>query len=315
MNRKMSREKQRVLVLMTGGTIAQAVDDSGRMQIKKSVAELISAIETDAELATHQIDARTGADLSEGTVREIIGRIQASPDDYDGFVVITGTDSMEELAYLLDVCLQVEAPVVLTGAMKPSDIIGYDGLANLGQAVTVAASPQSRNRGVLLVMNDDIHLARLVRKVDSQLIGAFRSHPGPVGQIRRGTIYYYFNNDRNPESFDISRIGPFITSIPILTFAFGMPFPKSLLNEVDGLVIAGMGTSSISKEWISLLSEHTSRLPVVLVSRCITGTNYDDSYYRGSLIKYEELGFHLSDFVELNPMQARIKLMLQLSEM
>jgi hypothetical protein len=103
----------------------------------------------------------------------------------------------EEAAFALDLLLPPEdlagKPLVITGAMKPRDILGYDGFSNLRDSIEVAASPESRNFGVLVVMNDDIHPARYVRKHDSQLMGSFRSHPGPVGQIRRGVPRFYYS--------------------------------------------------------------------------------------------------------------------------
>ena len=305
---------KKVMVLMTGGTIAQKVDASGRMQISRSIDDLVDNIATSAILDKKSFGVRTGANLTFSTALEIGHFIVENADQYDGFVLITGTDSMEELGFFLDCTMRIDAPVILTGAMKPADIIGYDGSANLEQAIQVATSGSARMRGVMLVMNDNIHLARYVRKQDSQLIGAFTSHPGPVGQIRRGCVYFYYENKRNPLYFDVSKLEDIQKNVQSLIFTFGLQLPREILPQCDGLIVAGMGTASISEEWISELArDWTSNIPIVLVSRCWQGTNYDESYYRGSLEKYEEKGFHLSDFAELNIMQARIKLLLELS--
>jgi len=91
-------------------------------------------------------------------------------------------------------------------------------------------------------------------------------------------------------------------------------FPVSMLREIDGLVISGMGTGSISNSLIETLSpEHTSKMPIIIVSRCANGTNCDDYLYKGSLEKYEKKGFRISGYEHLNPQQARLKLMLEIS--
>lgn len=304
----------RILVMMTGGTIAQAVDADGKMRIAKSVDELVGELKRAEQIETFSFGARTGANLSFETVHAVADKILKTQGSYDGYVLITGTDSMEEMAFLLDMVLDVPTPVTLTGAMKPSDIVGYDGISNLEQAIQVAASPESAHRGVLLTMNDQVHVARYVRKVDSQLIGAFVSHPGPVGEFRRGRLIYYFQNTRSAEYFDHSLLLVAPRDIRVIVFSMDQPFTDSYFKGADGAVIAGMGTASISETWIEQLSPAwTSKIPIVLVSRCIWGTNFDDHYYRGSLKKYEDKGFLLADYAQLNLMQARLRLALSLA--
>lgn len=299
---------------MIGGTIAQTADASGRMAISKSLDDLLDNVNTDQYIARYSLEARSGAHLTVDSIGDVVTTIANYKTRYGGFVVISGTDSMEELAYFLDLTLQIQQPVVITGAMKPADVIGYDGIANLSQAIQVAGDEEARDRGVLVVLNHTIHLARFVRKTDTQSMEAFQSFPGPVGQLRSGRIIFYYPNSRNSLQYRVDDFGQIKSNIPILVFGFGMPFPQSILQESAGLIIAGMGTSSLSNDWIDTLSpEWTSRLPIVLVSRCMQGINFDDHYYRGSLSKYEDRGFLLSDFSDLNPMQARIKLMLDIS--
>ena len=307
-------DSRKILVLMTGGTIAQAGDDNGRMRFVKTVDDLVGAIRTEHRIDCHSFDPCMDVNLTSQAAKAIVAKVQEQADNYDGFVLITGTDAMEELAYLLDLTLSIRPPVVLTGAMKPADIVGYDGAANLEQAVAVAGDAAAADRGVLVAINDDVHLARYVRKADSQLIGAFVSHPGPVGQFRRGGVTFYYDGKRNPRAYDVQGVDRLETAVPILFYGFDMPFPRGILKDARGLVIAGMGTSSIPDAWIDYLSsEWTSQIPIVLVSRAMKGTNFDDRSYRGSLAKYEEKGFLLADFVDLNPMQARLKLCLELS--
>ncbi|TGP13092.1 asparaginase, partial [Mesorhizobium sp. M1D.F.Ca.ET.234.01.1.1] len=85
-------------------------------------------------------------------------------DDYDGYVITHGTDTLEETAYLLDLTVDISKPIVITGAMRSSNEIGADGLYNFLSAIRVAISDESLNMGVMVVFNDEIHTARNVTK-------------------------------------------------------------------------------------------------------------------------------------------------------
>ena len=304
----------KILAIMIGGTIAQKGDASGRMAISVSLNELLSSVRTESEIEQVELDRRSGADLDFPILASIAGRIRKSVDEFDGFMVIAGTDSMEELAFYLDQTIETEKPIVVTGSLKPADVSSYDGFANLEDAIRVLQTPASSGKGVLVVMNENIHAARYVRKQDSQLLGSFVSHPGPIGQIRRGIARYYF--DAMPKmhrygNIDLDRIN---ARVPLITMCIGLTIPDALLENVDGLVVAGMGTGSISKEMVEHLSPSwTSRIPIVLSSRCPIGENFDDSPYRGSLSKYEDRGFVIRGYEGLNPLQARLKLLFEIA--
>lgn len=301
--------------MMTGGTISQKAVD-GKMQIVFSSEELLSGISTSAELKFVDVAKVSGAELQLQHLFEIKDLVMKH-GDFDGYLLITGTDSLEEIAFCLDLMLLPEKSFVITGAVKPADAMGYDGESNLHDALKVIESPISTKLGILVVINEDIHIARYLRKQDSTLIGTFKSHPGPIGQIRRGEAVFYYtsvpphqrilNSDRN--LVNNSRVGIWIMSLdPYLD--------EATLEQLDGLVIAGMGTGSVASSIINQLSpKWTNRIPIVITSRCQVGLNYDDYYYKGSLKKYEEKGFRIIGYEYLNPLQARLKLILELSTM
>lgn len=91
-------------------------------------------------------------------------------------------------------------------------------------------------------------------------------------------------------------------------------FLETFLEGADGVIVAGMGTGSIPNDIIEVLEKYTNKIPVVITTRCTTGQSFDDYYYKGSLKKYESKGFIINGFENLNPLQARIKLILQLSQ-
>lgn len=304
----------KIFAMMTGGTIAQR-EKNGRMHIALGIDSLIADLPIDSDIETFEIDASSGANIGFDIVFSIRDLIQQNADKYDGFLLVTGTDSMEEIAFALDLLLDIDKPVVITGAMKPSDIIGYDGRANLLQALQTAGDKRLAGQGVFIVMNDDVHIARYVRKQDSQLIGAFVSHPGPIGQFRAGKLILYFTDLPRLKKFSTLRISDIKKKVMIWTMSVDPYFPFESLTHLDGLIIAGMGAGSISDNLFEELSDHwTSKLPIVLSSRCLVGSSFDDYCYRGSRTKYENKGFILSEYEQLNPLQSRIKLIFELSK-
>jgi L-asparaginase len=299
----------KILTITTGGTIFQK-EVSGKMEISLSAQELIEQTDFPGAVEFFAAGKTPGAEMIFETLISIKEKIITEIDNYDGIVLITGTDSMEEVAFSLDLLLDVAKPVVVTGAMKPSDITGYDGIANYSGALKIAASPQSNNKGVLVYLNDSIHLARYVHKDDSALIGSFRSHPGPIGETRCNEVIYYYDTITRTKTYnnlDHERL--YSIKVPIWTMTVSPHLPEAYLEGIDGLVIAGMGTGSIASHLIDYLSERwTRRIPIVLSSRCRVGLSYDDFYYKGSREKYESKGFKLYEYRECNPLQARLKL-------
>src|SRR5690606_35906081 len=112
---------------------------------------------------------------------------------YDGAVITHGTNTLEETAFFLDLVLASDMPVVLTGAMRPANALSSDGQLNLVNAIRVAASPESRGRGVLVALNDTVHAARFVTKGSTFRVDAFRSPDvGPLGYADAdGTVVFY----------------------------------------------------------------------------------------------------------------------------
>ena len=168
-----------VVIFTLGGTIASVADPGGAAEVRLSGTELLAAVPQVGAAA--QVEVRSfrqvpSGDLTLADVVALAGEIRRSIGaGADGVVVTQGTDTLEETSYALDLLLDGDAPVVLTGAMRSASLPGADGPANLVAAVRVAASREACGLGVLVVLNDEIHAARFVRKRHTTSTASFGS--------------------------------------------------------------------------------------------------------------------------------------------
>src|SRR5271167_1708031 len=195
--------KPRVLVLSLGGTITMVPSETGGITPKLGAAELVASVPALADVA--DIDAQSpfrlpSPSLSTANLVDVAHAIgKGFAAGFDGAVVIQGTDTIEESAFLLDLLVGGEKPVVVTGAMRGADAPGADGPANLLAAARVAAAAEARGLGTLAVLNYDIHAARFVQKSHTTLPSAFSSPlVGPLGAVVEGHPRFFVRVSRAP---------------------------------------------------------------------------------------------------------------------
>lgn len=187
----------RIALVATGGTIAGAGSAPGAGASAAYTSAVVSARELVAavpgldrlgELRAEQIFQIDSADFTDAHLLQLARRVDAlcARSDVDGVVITHGTDTMEESAWFLHLTVRSSKPIVLTGAMRPGTALAADGPANLRDAVAVAAHPTSGGRGVLVVMNEEIHSARDVAKVHATRLNAFASPNGALGRVLEG---------------------------------------------------------------------------------------------------------------------------------
>src|SRR4051812_44765628 len=185
----------RIKVLATGGTIAGAQTtqaDAGYKSGTFSVNDLIKAVpqlKTVAEMSGEQVANIGSQTMNHEVWLKLAGRVNETlnGDEFDGVVITHGTDTMEETAYFLSLVIKSEKPVVLVGSMRPATAISADGPINLYNAVALAANPQAKGRGPLIVINDTIHYAREAQKMHTTGMDTFASpNRGVAGMMNTG---------------------------------------------------------------------------------------------------------------------------------
>ncbi len=308
--------KPRLLVLSLGGTITMLPSAEGGIAPKLGAEELVASVPALAEVA--EIEARSpfrlpSPSLTPEDLVAVAGEIRTAFDaGFDGAVVIQGTDTIEESAFILDLLVEGDQPIVVTGAMRGADAPGADGPANLLSAVRVAASPAARGLGTLAVLNYDIHAARFVQKSHTARPSAFRSPLiGPLGTMIEGRPQLYVRLPRNP-CLPLEA-GP-LPPVALLKCPMGSDtrmFEALLGLGYAGAVIEGMGAGHVHADAAPVLGDLAKAMPVVLASRAMTGPVFTHTYgYPGAEI--DLLGRGLLAAGYLSGLKARLLLSLAL---
>jgi L-asparaginase len=268
-----------VHIITTGGTIASRIDPaSGGAVPAVGASELVALAPTIHEFASDVRVTDFGMLQSWNIGADVMLRIAAMAaeclhDDAVAGVVIThGTDTMEETAFALDLLLGGEKPVVLTGAMRNAGDPGFDGPRNLTAAVRVAVDAEARERGALVVMNDEIHAARFVTKTHTTAFSTFASpETGAVGLIDDRGVWFRWR----PAPQLVLAPARAETNVHLVKMAAGADslLLRALLEaRVGGVVIEGSGAGNVPNVWNEPIAALiAASIPVVLVSRCQTG--------------------------------------------
>ncbi|ARJ06921.1 L-asparaginase [Cnuibacter physcomitrellae] len=272
------RESPRVALFALGGTIAAPVDaGGGNAGMTLSAEDVVGDLVGRAGLT---VDATTfrrlpSASLGLDDLVELAAAVSAALlHGAVGVVVTVGTDTLEEVAYLLDLLVASDGPVVVTGAMRNAGLPGADGPANLLGALRVSASPQARGIGTLVVMDDRIHLARSVRKTHSSSTSAFTSADvGPVGWIVEGRVRIPLVPRRRtlplPPPSSVPRVG-----LARLAVGDDPAVLEAVADLSDGLVIEVMGAGHAPARTMPAIRRIAARIPTVAVSRTGAGELY-----------------------------------------
>jgi L-asparaginase len=250
-----------------------------------SAEQLLTSVPSLAEIAqlrTLTLSTLPGASLTfDDVVRALHWARAEVAEGVSGAILIQGTDTIEETAYLLDLYWDQSAPLVVTGAMRSAQMSGADGPANLLAAVRVAVADTSRRRGVLVVMNDEIHAARWTRKIRASGPAAFASPSfGPVGYLDEGQPVYATTA---VEHRALPLPDPFVAPRVALLETFLGDDGEILetlrnTNTFRGFVVAGFGVGHVSSSMAEVVERTAGSVPVVLATRTGAGSTHRNSY-------------------------------------
>lgn len=239
-------------------------------------------------------------------------KIKEESDHYDGFVITHGTDTLEETAYFLDTMEVPHKPIVLTGAMRSSNELGSDGVYNYLSALRVASDDKATDKGVLVVMNDEIHAAKYVTKTHTTNVSTFQTPThGPLGLIMKHEILY-FKTAEPRVRFDLDKIQGLVPIIPVYAGMTEELLDLLPVDQLDGLIIQAFGAGNVPKETSQKLNALIQEgLPIALISRCFNGIAEPVYAYEGGGVCLQNAGVFFVK--ELNAQKARLKLLIAIN--
>jgi L-asparaginase len=271
-----------IAIRALGGTISMKSQGAGAAPVlgASSLVETAAGLDRIADVDAQTVRTIAGASLTISDLVALHEELERScANGANGVVVIQGTDTLEETAYLLDLVWTRAEPLVLTGAMRTADAVGADGPANLLAAVTVAADPSAANRGALVVLSDEIHDGRFVRKTHTSRVAAFSSpSAGPAGVVHEGrAIFYRPASARRP--LILAKEAP-VPRIALVQATLGAESTllEAAVESYDAIVVEALGGGHVPAWWVDPLTRAVERVPVVLASRTGSGHVLERTY-------------------------------------
>jgi len=305
---------KKILIIHTGGTISMVENkETGAVSTttKHPLTGVLNHVKEYADVEETIIFSLPSPQITPEHMIKIKNKINKSIDSYDGIVITHGTDTLEETAYFLNLVVDTKKPIIVTGAMRSYNEVGSDALYNIISSVRVAASSDANDKGVLVVMNDEIHPANNVTKTSTSNIATFQSPQyGPIGIITKEKVLFH-HSLISGKTFSVKNMDK---KVYLLTAVAGMDgtIIQAIRNlKPDGLVIEGLGQGNLPKNTLSELKQLIdASTPVVLVSRCYQGIVQPIYEYEGGGRQLKEMGVIFTN--GLTGPKARLKLMVAL---
>ena len=311
----------KIVILGTGGTIAGSGDSKTSVAYtagKASIDTLVKSvpgIDKLAKLSSENIANIPSQDMNDAVWFKLAKRVNELVNDssVDGIVITHGTDTMEETAYFLDLVIHTDKPIVLTGSMRPPTSLSPDGPLNIYSSVAVAAAPNSKKQGVVVVMNSRIYDARDVTKTNTTNVATFKSpNVGPIGLVDYDNVRYYTKTTRKNtylSQFDITKIDKLPEVCVIYEVEGGVaPLIEAAVKYgYKGIVLAGLGDGNMpTKDEALLIEAAKNGIAVVIGSRVGSGCVQTDA-------EVPDTKDHMITANDLNLQKARILLRVALT--
>ena len=278
--------KKKVAIIFTGGTISMTVDENIGAAIPtlsgEQIMSMVTNIDKVAAIEVFNFSEIPGPHMTPEKLIELKHYINnlLEREDICGAVITHGTDSLEETAYFLDLTISSQKPVIVTGAMRSSSELGYDGPSNLSAAVCTAISDKAIGKGVFIVLNNEVLLASEATKTDTLALNTFKSlSKGPIGIIDCNELVIF----KNTEARTIIDTDIVESKVALIKSGIGMneDFIKFAADSgYKGIVIEAMGRGNVPpKMYDGIKYAREKDIPVVIVSRCHSGRVFDSYGY------------------------------------
>lgn len=310
-------EKDNILIVFTGGTFSMKIDKKTGGAIPsysgKELMVKIPEAKKYAKVSCYDFGKFPGPHMTPELMFALSQKIQdlIIRNKYSGVIVTHGTDTLEETAYLLDLTIQTEIPIVAIGSMKNSSEPDWDGPRNLIDAIHICKNKNCRNLGVLVCLDGEMNAASEVTKTYTEEIDSFHSLDfGSLGFVQNGRVIL----NRLPRKLETVKTNKIVSNVDMLTAYAGMNekfFKFSADSGTEGIVVEALGVGNVPPEAFKGIKYAVEKgVPVVLVSRCPAGETLDIYSYPGAGKHLHDIGVIFADY--LNGQKARIKLMLAL---
>ncbi len=306
---------KRIVILTTGGTIAMRADaEAGGAVPSLGGSDFLATLPRENIIVvTEEFSNVPSAHFTLDQLWSLSRRVAALGSDksVDGVVITHGTDTLEESAYLCDLTVAVDKPVVFTGAMRASSDVGYEGIANLAAAVRVAADDMAGGLGTLVVFNDCIHTAADVTKTHTTALDTFQSPGlGPIGYVDYGGVWFA----RRPFERTVIPSERLEPNVHLLKLVAGMPedwLDRAVAGGARGIVLEALGGGRVPPWWLPAIDRAIKQgVAIVVTSRTWAGRTVDRYGYPGAHKDLQRLGCWFA--MALNGQKARIRLMVAL---
>lgn len=309
---------KKVAVVFNGGTISMKVDERIKAAVPslsgEEIMAMVTGIEEYAEIESYNFSSLPSPYMTPKLMLDLSNLVQELLDRADimGVVITHGTDTLEESAYFLDITLKTSKPVVVTGAMRSSSELGYDGPFNLASSICTAISDDAANRGVLVCFNGELHSACEVTKKNSMALNAFSTpNFGPIGIVDNNRVIFYRNK---PESIHM-KINNVDNDVALIKCSAGCDsafIDFAIEKGYKGIVIEALGRGNVPKAMVDGIKKAIDKnIPVVIVSRCFEGRVFESYGYEGGGKELKELGCIFGDV--LAGQKARMKLLVAIN--
>ena len=309
---------KKIAVIFNGGTISMKVDERIKAAVPsltgQEIMSMVTGIEEYAKVESYNFSSLPSPHMTLENMLELSKLVKNILDreDIDGVVITHGTDTLEETAYFIDLTVETEKSIVITGSMRSGSELGYDGPSNLAASICTAISEDSKGRGVLVCFNGELNSASEVTKANAMALNAFRTpNFGPIGIVDNNKVMFYRNNECS-KKYIVDEIKKDVALIKCVVDMDSTMIDFVIERGFKGIVIEALGRGNVPPKMVSGIERAIKEdIPVIIVSRCFEGRVHESYGYEGGGKMLKDLGVIFGD--TLNGHKARIALIIHIN--